>query len=141
MDTILITDLALSREVLRAQLPAHPCCGALVQFEGIVRNHHHDRVVTAIEYECFRAMAQTELERILQEARIQYPVHQILVAHRVGMLSVGEVSLIVLVGAPHRREAFDACEYIINQLKHCVPIWKKEWYADGDHAWIRCMHG
>lgn len=96
--------------------------------------------MVGIEYECFQEMAKKELERIIKEAREKWPIHEVLVAHRMGRLAVQETSLLLLVMAPHRREAFEAGQYIIDVLKKRVPIWKKEWYEDGKGDWIACQH-
>ncbi len=140
MDAIIITTEPIDVDALRAQLPAHPCCGAHVQFEGIVRNHNHGKAVTGIDYECFVEMAERELALIVTEAKTQWPIHDVLLAHRMGALQVGDVSLVLCVRAPHRAEAFAACAWIITALKKRVPIWKKERYADGHTEWTACTH-
>lgn len=137
---ILITPEPLSIAALLADSPPHPCCGAHMQFAGVVRNLHVGRGVQAIDYECYEPMARRELAQIMAEARARWPVHQVAIAHRVGRLAVGEIALWMLVTAPHRGEAFAAMQYVIDQLKRRVPIWKREWYADGSSDWITCRH-
>jgi len=109
------------------QAPADFCCGAVVSFEGVVRNENEGKTVTGIFYECFRPMAEKELKKIAEETGEKYPVHRIWVAHRYGYVKAGEVSLALSVRSPHREEAFAASQYIIDQLKKRVPIWKKEY--------------
>lgn len=140
MNSVILTKEELNVEALRKSLSPHPCCGALVQFEGIVRDHHEGKKVVGIEYECFQEMAKKELGQIIKEAKEKWPIHEVLVAHRMGRLSVQEMSLLLLVMAPHRKEAFEAGQYIINSLKKRVPIWKKEFYEDGKGDWIACQH-
>lgn len=140
MNPILITQDCLNSEELKKILPLHPCCGALVQFEGIVRDHNEGQRVVGIEYECFWEMAERELEKILKEAKKRWSVHEVFIAHRIGRLAVKEVSLVLFVLSPHRREAFEASQYIIDELKKRVPIWKKEFYEDGKSDWIVCHH-
>lgn len=140
MDRVIITKDYLDMGSLRNNLPSHPCCGALVQFEGIVRDHNEGKKVLGIEYECFEKMAQKELEKIIEESKTKWPVHEVFLVHRIGRLDIKETSLILFVISPHRREAFEASQYIIDALKERVPIWKKEFYEDGKAEWTRCRH-
>ena len=117
---------------------AHPGCGGYAIFEGAVRDHNEGRSVRRLEYEAFAPLALREGERILAEARERFGLERACCAHRVGDLQVGELAVWVGVSAAHRGEAFDACRYIIDQVKHRVPIWKKEYYADGDSGWVNC---
>ncbi len=111
-------------------------CGAVITFVGVVREmSDDDRPVTGLSYEAHEAMAAAEFERIAGEARGRFGSCEIAVAHRIGDLQVGEVSVAVAVGAPHRGAAFDACEFTIDQLKRRAPIWKKEHYAQGGSEW------
>lgn len=112
--------------------------GAYVAFEGWVRDHHLGRRVQALEYEAYQVLAEAEGRRILSEAREHFGVEKAAAVHRVGLLQVGEVAVWVGVVAAHRREAFAACQYIIDTLKARVPIWKKEFFADGDAQWVAC---
>lgn len=132
----IITENALDVEELKKKLPQHSCCGALVQFEGIVRNHHEGRKVVSIEYESFQEMAKKELEDIVRKAKETFPVHEVFVAHRVGKVSVNETSVVVFVLSPHRQEAFKASQYVVDELKKRVPIWKKEFYDSDNATWI-----
>lgn len=133
---ILITDQIITVEYLKEGLKPHPCCGALLIFEGIVRNENLEKPVHAIQYECYEGMAKKEFEKIILETKGQWKVHQVAVAHRTGKVAIGETSLIVIVTAPHRREAFDAIQYLIGQTKERVPIWKKEFYETGTANWL-----
>lgn len=111
-------------------------CGAVITFAGVVREmSDDDRPVTGLSYEAHEFMAAAEFEAIAQEARRRFGPCEIAVAHRTGDLQVGDVSVAVAVGAPHRGAAFDACEYTIDELKRRAPIWKKEHYAQGESEW------
>lgn len=112
-------------------------CGAVVTFCGVVRQRSDDdRPVTGLSYEAHEAMAVAEFERIAAEARARFGECNIAVVHRTGDLRIGEVAVAVAVASAHRGAAFDACEYVIDELKQRAPIWKKEHYADGgDSVW------
>ena len=116
----------------------HPACGGYVTFEGAVRDHNEGRSVRRLEYEAFAALALREGERILTEACVRFGIDRACCAHRIGALQIGELAVWVGVAAAHRGEAFDACRYIIDHVKHRVPIWKKEYYDDGDSGWVNC---
>jgi molybdopterin synthase catalytic subunit len=112
-------------------------CGAVVTFAGVVRDRTGDgRAVVALEYEIYEEPALRELALIVEEARARFGECNVAVTQRTGLLPVGEISVAIAVAAPHRAAAFDACEYLIDELKRRVPIWKKERYADGTTAWI-----
>lgn len=115
-----------------------PRAGALVTFEGWVRDRNEGQPVMALEYEAFAPLAEKEGSRILAEAREKFPITGALCRHRTGRLSIGELAVWIGVTAEHRAAAFDACRYIIDEAKARVPIWKKEHYAGGTHAWINC---
>lgn len=115
---------------------ASPRAGALVTFEGHVRNHNDGRAVVSLEYEAFEALALEEGNRILAEALQRFPVTAAACVHRVGKLAIGEIAVWIGVSAAHRSAAFSACEYIIDEVKARVPIWKKEHYADGNAEWV-----
>lgn len=132
-------DQPLPLEQLRSALQ-QPDCGGYVAFEGWVRDHNEGRRVLRLEYEAFAPLACQEGGRILAEARQHFGVTHALCAHRVGPLAIGEIAVWVGVSAAHRGECFDACRYIIDQVKHRVPIWKKEYYEDGDSGWVNCEH-
>jgi molybdopterin synthase catalytic subunit len=128
---------ALEPGRLRAAL-ADPACGGYAAFEGWVRDHNEGAAVRRLEYEAFEALAVREGERILAEAVERFGVARVACAHRLGELAVGELAVWVGVSAPHRDEAFRACRYIIDEVKHRLPIWKKEHYLSGDSGWVNC---
>jgi len=114
---------------------ADPAAGAVDLFLGVVRDHSEDRPVRGLKYEAYPEMATRMLRRIVEDAGRRWPTRRISVVHRVGRLEVGEVSVGIAVSADHRAEAFEACRWIIEQIKASVPIWKKELSADGE-AWV-----
>lgn len=113
-------------------------CGALVVFEGWVRNHNDGRAVERLEYEVYRPVAEKEGARIIDEAVERFAVHKAICIHREGQLELGDTAVIVCVCSAHRAAAFDACRYIIDQTKTRLPIWKKEYYASGPGEWVNC---
>lgn len=114
--------------------------GGFVTFEGWVRDFNEGREVTRLEYEAFQALAVKEGERILAAACARFPVKRALCIHRVGSLDLSDMAVWVGVSSVHRGEAFAACRFIIDEVKHRVPIWKKEHYRDGDSGWVNCEH-
>ena len=115
-----------------------PSCGGYASFEGWVRDLNEGRAVHRLEYEAFEELAVREGERIVAEACARFGVRNARCVHRIGDLPLGEIAVWVGVSAPHRDEAFRACRYIIDEVKHRVPIWKKEHYVDGDSGWVNC---
>ena len=115
-----------------------PTAGGYVCFEGWVRNRNEGKSVTHLEYQAYDVLAVKEGNRILAEAKERFDIQECSCVHRVGDLAIGEMAVWVGVGAVHRGTAFDACEYIIDELKIRVPIWKKEHYVDDDSGWIEC---
>jgi molybdopterin synthase catalytic subunit len=101
----------------------------------VVREQSRGKQVRALVYEAYGSMAQRQIEQLADEASRRWPISNVAVVHRTGTLKVGEVSVVIAVAAPHRGEAFDACEWLIDELKRTVPIWKKEIYTEGE-AWI-----
>jgi molybdopterin synthase catalytic subunit len=112
--------------------------GGVVCFEGCVRDFNDGRSVQRLEYEAFAPLAEKEGMRILGEAMERFGVLEIVCVHRVGILELGEVAVWVGVASRHRGAAFDACRYVIDEVKARVPIWKKEHYSEGDSGWINC---
>jgi molybdopterin synthase catalytic subunit len=110
--------------------------GAAVLFLGMVREMNDGRDVTGIEYTAYRSMAERELAAIVAEAASLAGTDDVAVEHRLGQLAVGECSVAVAVGHPHRGRAFEAAQYVIEQLKQRVPIWKREHYVDGTREWV-----
>lgn len=116
-----------------------PEAGGVVCFEGRVRNHNNNRAVTHLNYEAFDEMAISEGNKILTEAKVKFNVIEALAIHRIGDLQIEETAIWVGVSSAHRENAFLACQYIVDQLKERVPIWKKEFYVDGDSDWVKCL--
>jgi len=116
----------------------HGRAGACVTFEGWVRDLNEGRPVTALEYEAYVPLAEKEGQRIVAEAMEKYAVLTVVSAHRIGSLRVGDLAVWIGVVAQHRSAAFDACRYVIDELKARLPIWKRERYADGTSEWINC---
>jgi molybdopterin synthase catalytic subunit len=112
--------------------------GGYVSFEGWVRNFNEGREVVRLEYEAFQVLAVSEGERVLAEAAERFPIKRALCIHRVGALELADMAVWVGVSSAHRGEAFDACRYIIDEVKHRLPIWKKEHYRSGDSGWVNC---
>jgi molybdopterin synthase catalytic subunit len=137
MKPFIFAEKPIDPSSLRAQL-ADPACGGYCSFEGWVRNNNEGHSVTRLEYEAFAELAEKEGARIVAEATLRYGVRNAACVHRVGSLAVGDVAVWVGVSAGHRDEAFKACRYIIDEVKHRVPIWKKEHYANGDSGWVNC---
>lgn len=115
-----------------------PRAGACVTFVGWVRDHNDGRSVRTLEYEAFAPLAEKEGALVLAEARDKYALLAAAATHRVGHLKLGEAAVWVGVSAEHRAAAFDACRYIIDELKARIPVWKKEHYVDGATLWINC---
>ncbi len=113
--------------------------GGVVCFEGRVRNHNNNRQVKQLNYEAFDEMAISEGNKILSEAFEKFQIIEALALHRVGELQVEETAIWVGISAAHREPAFLACQYIVDQIKMRVPIWKKEFYVDGDSDWVKCL--
>jgi len=105
--------------------------GAIVAFDGFVRNESHGRRTLYLDYEAYESMAVTKMREIAEQARQKFAIHRIAMAHRLGRLKLGETSVFIAVSAPHRGAAFDACRFAIDTLKRTVPIWKKEYFEDG----------
>ncbi len=117
----------------------HPSAGGLVTFSGVVRDHHDGKRVVAIGYEAYGTMAEAKMRQIAEDVIRRWPDSRIAILHRTGKLEIGEASVVIAVSAPHRAEAFDACEYAIDTLKQIVPIWKKEAYENGE-VWLEYEH-
>jgi molybdopterin/thiamine biosynthesis adenylyltransferase/molybdopterin synthase catalytic subunit/rhodanese-related sulfurtransferase len=135
--TFRFSSVPLDESSLRAAL-SDPTCGGYAAFEGWVRDHNEGRRVRRLEYEAFEPLAIKEGERIIAEAVARYGVEHAACVHRIGALEIGEKAVWVGVTARHRDEAFRACRYIIDEVKHRVPIWKKEHYDNGDSGWVNC---
>jgi MoaE-MoaD fusion protein len=113
--------------------------GAVVVFEGVVRNHSENRAVRLLEYDAFESMALKKLEEVGSRAKNEYAIRDIAIVHRLGHMNVGECSTVIAVASAHRGPAFDACRFAIDTINEIVPIWKKEFYEDGE-IWIEGGH-
>ncbi len=105
--------------------------GAVVTFDGFVRNESHGRETSYLDYEAYEAMAIVKMKEIAAVIHAKFAIHRVAIVHRLGRLEIGETSVFIAVSAPHRGAAFDACRFAIDTLKKTVPIWKKEYFADG----------
>lgn len=131
---IILTDQELSAEHCR-KFVSVGSSGGQVMFTGTVRDHTGDRNVHHLEYEAYAPMAIKEMTRIANEAQWRWSLKKVALHHRTGTLSIGELAVVVAVSAPHRAAAFEACQFIIDELKKDVPIWKKEFFEGGEE-WI-----
>ena len=111
--------------------------GAVVTFLGTTRDNFEGKRVVTLEYEAFAEMAVKKLEEIRQQLKAEFGIDDIAIAHRIGAVPIGEISLVVAVASPHRKEAFFACHAAVDRLKETVPIWKKEVYEEGSR-WVAC---
>jgi MoaE-MoaD fusion protein len=127
--------VALVREVIQADLLVRALKqredGAVVVFDGIVRNHTRGRRTLYLVYESYEEMALKQMQSLAQEAQTRFAIRDVLLVHRLGKLDVGETSVLIAVASAHRAAAFDACRWLIDTLKKTVPIWKKEHFEDG----------
>ena len=116
----------------RVRKDAH---GAVVTFAGVVRNNFGGKRVLYLEYDAYPEMALKKLREIAREIEEKWGLRDVAIVHRVGRLEIGEAAIVIAVGAAHRKEAFEACQYAIDRIKQVVPIWKKEFYQDGS-TWV-----
>ena len=119
--------------IARRVVPSN--CGAIVTLDGFVRQYTKGRETEYLVYEAYEPMALKEMEKLIERADGLFEIEAVTIVHRFGRLEIGETSVVIAVAAPHRRAAFEACEWLIKELKRTVPIWKKEVYADGE-IWI-----
>ena len=131
-----VVDRALDVEEHRA-LVSSVQAGAEVVFCGVVRNHDHDRDVEALEY-VGHPDADAVIHRVAAEIAAEPGVLAVAVSHRVGALRVGDIALVAAVSCEHRREAFELCARLVDQVKHELPIWKRQLFADGSDEWVNC---
>ena len=132
-----ISPAAIDPATLKSELAGHRA-GACVCFEGWVRDHNDGQPVAALEYETHAPLAHREGEKVVAEALERFAIERALCVHRVGRLELGDCAVWVGVSAAHRGAAFDACRYIIDEIKHRLPIWKKEHYTSGASGWVNC---
>ena len=133
------TEIKISAESLDIQAAIQfvlsPESGGIDVFIGTVRNQTKGKKVLRLAFEAYEPMALREMEKIVAQAAERWPLHKVSVLHRTGVLEVGEIPVVIAVSAAHRAAAFDACRYIIDTLKQTVPIWKKEFFEDGE-VWV-----
>ena len=129
-DLILLVREKIDTRALVAKLKA-PEDGAVVVFDGFVRNNFKGQRTLYLEYESYEAMAYAKMREIAAEIHAKFPVHRLAMVHRLGRLEIGETSVVMVVTSAHRAAAFEACRYAIDTLKRVVPIWKKEYFAGG----------
>ncbi len=116
------------------------CNGAVVMMSGMVRDQTGGRAVDYLDYQAYESMALRVFQNISDRCHAKFPdITQVVIHHRLGKLKIGEISVLVAVGSPHRAEAFDACRYAIDTLKIDAPIWKKEFWVDGVSSWVNCQ--
>ena len=135
MDSViaLVTAQPIDETTLRRSVLA-PTAGALVAFSGIVRDHDHGRSIRSLDYQ-----SHPDAERILAECCAKIAAESglpVAAAHRIGALQIGDVALFAVVAASHRREAFETCERLVEEIKHTIPIWKRQWFDDGASEWV-----
>lgn len=135
MKTFLLSDFPIDSAALRRELEGLGA-GAVIVFEGRVRDHNEGRSVRGLTYQAYAELAEAEGARIVEEARQNFAIERIVCVHRTGELALGELAVWVGVTAAHRDAAFAACRYVIDEVKKRVPIWKREHYADGDAEWL-----
>ena len=121
------------------QLVSDEKAGAVLTFDGRVRNHNDGKAVTGLIYEAYEELAVREAQKIIDEALAQFDILHVACAHRTGELKIGDIAVLVVVSAAHRDQAFQACRYVIDQIKSRLPIWKKESYVDGTAQWVNCQ--
>lgn len=134
-----LSNTALDATALRDELQS-PNCGALNIFEGRVRNHNDGLKVLRLEYEAYDELAVLEGNKIIEEAKTRFDIEDVLCVHRVGMLEITDVAVWVGTISAHRDAAFQACRFVIDEIKHRVPIWKREHYENAKPQWVNCHH-
>ncbi|HJU07334.1 MAG TPA: molybdenum cofactor biosynthesis protein MoaE [Rhodanobacteraceae bacterium] len=135
MKTFSLSETAIDASTLLRELESDRI-GAIVTFEGRVRDHNDGRTVNGLTYQAYAELAEAEGAKIIEEARARFEISQAICVHRIGELKLGELAVWVGVGAAHRDAAFAACRYIMDEVKARVPIWKREHYAQGEAEWL-----
>ncbi|WP_374465497.1 molybdenum cofactor biosynthesis protein MoaE [Chryseobacterium sp.] len=138
-----MVDIKITEQILDLTdcfaLASDPSCGGMASFVGTVRNHTKGKSVTRLEYECYESMAVKEIQKIADKAISLFSVKNIVVHHRTGVLFPGDAAVIIVVSDGHRNAVFDACSFMIENIKKTVPIWKKEIFEDGEE-WFQHTH-
>ncbi len=132
-----INKTPINTEPLRNEV-TDPSAGGYASFEGWTRNHNDGQIVSLLEYDVYEAMALKQGAVIINDALKKFAITKASCVHRQGVVAIGEMAVWVGVSATHRGPAFDACRYIIDRIKHELPIWKKETYENGDSGWVAC---
>ena len=135
MIDISVKEGALDQDALRLRENSISA-GAVVTFCGVVRNMNLNRPVMALDYDCAPELAEKELEAIAREAAGRWQAETVIVHHGYGYIAIGQTSVFILVATPRRDAAFEACRYVIEEIKKRVPVWKREVYADGEASWL-----
>jgi len=130
LDLLLLVRDPIHHEALVEHV-REPQDGAVVTFDGCVRDHSHGRNTLYLDYEAYEAMALEKIREIAEQVHEKFAIHRVAMAHRLGRLEIGETSVFIAISSEHRPAAFEACRYAIDTLKKTVPIWKKEYFADG----------
>lgn len=131
---IFLSDQPLDPSLVLQQVYADEC-GAVDMFIGTVRNQTKGQQVFKLEFEAYESMALKEMQKIKGQAEARWPIHSLSIHHRVGLVRVGEIAVIIAVSTPHRAASFEACRFVIDTLKETVPIWKKEFFKNGE-IWV-----
>lgn len=123
-------------------LAAHPDCGGLALFAGAVRDHHQGRAVKKLNYSAYLPVCERLLAQIEAAAREKFGAPYVAVRHRIGELAIGDLAIVCVAAAAHRAEAFAACRWVVDEVKHKAPIWKEEFYSDGSSQFVEgcCLH-
>jgi molybdopterin synthase catalytic subunit len=132
-----ISDVPIDADLLSKEF-INSRAGAFVCFEGRVRNHNDGSVVVSLEYEVYEGLAVKEAGRIVEEAKEKFDILDVAGIHRQGHLEIGDIAVWIGVIAEHRGPAFSACRYVIDEIKHRLPVWKKEHYKDKEARWVSC---
>jgi len=130
-----LTREPISLDALLAEVSS-PACGGTCVFLGTVRDGPEEHGVTAIEYSAYEEMVEAEFGRLLADARTRWPEARLAVRHRLGRIPAGEASIAIAAAAPHRTQAFEACRFVIEEVKRRIPVWKKELRVDGTEVWV-----
>ena len=121
------------------EIADNACNGAVVLISGMVRNQTGGRAVDYLDYQAYESMALQVFQNISDRCHQKFPdITEVVIHHRLGKLKIGEISVLIAIGSPHRAEAFEACRYAIDTLKTDAPIWKKEFWLDGVSSWVNC---
>lgn len=124
-------------------LDQHPDCGGLAMFAGAVRDHHQGRSVQKLIYSAYLPVCERLLAEVEDAAKHKFGVSHVALRHRIGELAIGDLAIVCVAAAPHRAEAFAACRWAVDEVKHNAPIWKEEFYTDGSSQFVEgcCLHG